>query len=78
MAGLNRWAITGKSMMKHEQLILEKLEEIKKEVKEIKEHMLDVDTLLDQEDMRAVEEAEKEFKEGKTISLEQLKKELGF
>ena len=64
--------------MKSEQLILEKLDEIKKEVRDIKEHMIGVDTILDQDDLKAIEEAEKEFKEGKTISLEQLKKELGF
>lgn len=64
-------------IMKSEQLILEKLEEIKKEVQEIKEHMIDIDTVLDQDDLKAIGDAEKEFKEGKTTSLEQLKKELG-
>ena len=64
--------------MESEQLILEKLEKIEKQVEDIREHMVDIDTILDQEDFQAIEEAEKEFREGKTISLEQLKKELGF
>ena len=43
--------------MKSEQLILEKLDEIKKEVRDIKEHMIGVDTILDQDDLKAIEEA---------------------
>ena len=58
--------------------ILEKLARLEKEVGEIREHMTDVDTVLDQDDLKVIEQAEKEFREGKTISLEQLKKELGF
>ena len=64
--------------MREEQLIIQKLEKIEKQVEDIREHMVDIDTILDQEDFQAIEEAEKEFREGKTISLEQLKKELGF
>ncbi|MEK6903296.1 MAG: hypothetical protein AABW64_01450 [Nanoarchaeota archaeon] len=63
--------------MNGEQLILEKLEEIKKDVQEIKEHMIDVDAILDQEDLKAIDEAENDLKEGRTITLWQLKKELG-
>lgn len=63
--------------MNSEQLILEELKVIRKEVEEIKEHMIDVDTILDQGDLKAIEEAERELKEGRTIPLEQLKKELG-
>ena len=64
--------------MQTERVILEKLGEIERQVKEIKEHMIDVDTILDQDDVRAIEEAEKDLREGKTTSLKQLKKELGF
>lgn len=62
--------------MKSEQIILQKLEKIERDVEEIKEHMVNVDTILDQEDMIAIEEAERDLKEGKTITLEQLKKEM--
>ena len=66
------------SRMQTERVILEKLGEIERQVKEIKEHMIDVDTILDQDDVKSIEEAEKDLREGKTTSLEQLKKELGF
>ena len=62
--------------MKNEQLILEKLEEIKKDVEEIKEHMVDVDTILTTEEERRIEESIRDLKEGKTTSLENFEKEV--
>ena len=65
-------------MTNESKLILEELKEIKQEIVYIKEHMVDVDTILDEDDKQAIEQAEKDLKEGKTIPLEQLKKEMGF
>ena len=59
------------------EIILKKLDEIKLELDFIKEHMVDVDTILTDEDREALEKAEREFREGKAISHEKLKKELG-
>jgi len=56
--------------------ILNELKEIKKDLKFIKSHMVDRDTVLDEDDKIAIREARKELKEGKTISHEDLKKEL--
>ncbi len=64
-------------MVNGSKLILEELKEIKQEIGFIREHMIDADSILDLEDKKAIEEAEKDFKEGKTKSLEQLKKEMG-
>jgi len=51
--------------------------ELKNEVKFIKKHMFDPDTIMTIEEEERYERAMKEHKEGKTISLEDLKKELG-
>ncbi len=56
--------------------ILEKLEEIKTELDDLKERMVDPDAVLDEEDIIAIYESEKEEKEGKLTSLEEFKKEL--
>ena len=58
-------------------LILEKLDLIKSELDYIKEHMVDADSILSEDDREALEQARKEHAEGKTKSLKQLKKELG-
>ena len=58
--------------MKGEQLILEKLEKIEKEVGEIKEHMVDVDTILTAEERIMINESIKHEKDGKLISLEDI------
>ena len=55
-------------------VILEKLDSIQSELNYIKEHMVDVDTILSSEDKIAVKEARKEFKQGKTVSLAEVKK----
>lgn len=49
---------------------------IRREVQFIKEHMFDPDTIMTIEEEERYERAMQELKEGKTISLEDLKKEL--
>ncbi len=49
---------------------------LRKEVQFIKIHMFDPDTIMTTEEEERFERAMKEYKEGKTISLENLKKEL--
>ena len=49
---------------------------LRKEVQFIKTHMFDPDTIMTTEEEERFERAMKEYKEGKTISLEDLKKEL--
>ena len=61
--------------MENKELIINKLDILKQEIDFIKEHIVDV--TLTQEDINSLNEAEKEFKEGKTTSLNDLKKELG-
>jgi len=58
--------------MKSEQLILEELKIIRKEVEEIKEHMVDVDTILTTEEKIMLDESIKREKEGKLVSLEEI------
>ncbi|MBI3035335.1 hypothetical protein HYY71_03355 [Candidatus Woesearchaeota archaeon] len=53
------------------------LMEIKQDLKYIKEHMVDVDSILTEGDRVAINDARKELKEEKTTSLSDLKKELG-
>ena len=62
--------------MEDKGLIMEKLNDIKSELDYIKRHMVDIDTILTEDDKKALEEAREEFKKGKTTSLEGLKKEL--
>ena len=61
--------------MGNEELIINKLDSLKQEIDFVKEHIIDV--TLTQDDISSLNEAEKEFKEGKTTSLKDLKKELG-
>ena len=65
------------SMANEKNILLEELKDIKKEIVYIKEHMIDVDSLLDESDHQALKEAEDDVKAGRTLSLEQVKKELG-
>jgi len=62
--------------MENERVIMNKLDVIKAELDYIKKRIIDEDTIMDEEDYRALEEARKEFKEGRTTSLEDLKKEM--
>ncbi len=53
------------------------LKEIRKELYFIKEHMAYRDVVLSKEEEKILEQSLKEYKEGKTTRLEDLKKELG-
>jgi len=57
-------------------LILDEIKEIKKELVYIKEYMIDVDSILTGGEVILLIEAEKEFGDGETIKLEDLKREL--
>ncbi|MBS3075458.1 hypothetical protein J4429_03270 [Candidatus Pacearchaeota archaeon] len=57
--------------------ILKRLSNIETRMNIIVEHVVDDDRVLSEDDLLAIEEAEKEYKEGRTMSHEQLKKELG-
>jgi len=69
--GLNR-LLFYKGIMEDGQLILEKLEKIEREVVEIKEHMIDVDTILTAEERIMINDSLKHEKEGKLVSLEDI------
>lgn len=64
--------------MKTEEVILEKLENIEKELKTVKEHMVDIDSILTEEDYQDIIFYREEKKKGKLVSHSQLKKELEF
>ena len=55
-------------------MILKEIGELKKEIAYIKEHMIDMDRLLTDEEIIMLKEAEKEFVEGKTIKLEDIER----
>lgn len=57
--------------------IMVDLKSIKQELDYIKEHMVDRDMFLDQEEMQLLQESFKDKKEGKLISHEELERELG-
>jgi len=63
--------------MESEQLIFEKLEKIEKQVEVISEHMIDIDSIMTEEDYEALLSYREEKQDGKLISHEQVKKELG-
>ena len=62
--------------MQHEKLILQKLNSIEVNIKEIKEHMIDVNSIMTEEDYQALVEYRKEKLSNNLISHEQLKEEL--
>ena len=57
--------------------ILERLAKIQTDVDFIKANMVDPDCILDEDDIKSLEKAEEEYRNGETISHEELKKELG-
>lgn len=57
--------------------ILKRLSKIEARVNIIVERVVEDDKALTEEDILAIKKVEEEYKEGKTISHEQLKKELG-
>lgn len=58
--------------------VAEELKEIRKDLDFIKEHMVDIDSIMTEDDYEALQNYRKEKKEGKLISHEQLVKELGW
>jgi len=58
------------------QTIQQELKAIKTDLDYLKEHMVDVDSILTEDDFEALKKAEKERAEGKTITLKELKKQL--
>ena len=63
--------------MTENQQIIQELNNLKKEVKQIKERMVDIDSILTEDDYEALLTYRKEKKAGKLVSHDQLKKELG-
>ncbi len=59
------------------QQILDKLTRLEKEVIDIKEHMVDVDSILSEDDFKALLDYRRDKSEGKMIAHDQLKRELG-
>ena len=57
---------------------MKELKEIKKEIKYIKEHMVDVDFFLSHEEEKILEKSMKEFEEGKAVKLEDFERKWGF
>jgi len=54
--------------------IIEELKMIRRDLEYIKRHMIDVDTILTIDEERRLEESIEEYKEGKTIKLEDFEK----
>ena len=63
--------------MADSKLILQKLDRMEKKITIIQEHMVDVDSIMTEDDYKALLEFRKEKAKGKLISHEKLKKELG-
>ena len=63
--------------MKSEQQILEKLTKIEKEVEVIREHMVDADSIMTEDDYHALLAYRKEKESGALTPHAQMKKELG-
>ena len=59
-----------------EKEIWEELKVIRRELGYIKEHMVDVDTVLTREEERILDESLREFDEGEATKLEDFEKEL--
>ncbi len=58
-------------------VIYKNIKELRKEVAEIREHMVDIDCILTEDDLKALEEYRLEKSEGRLTTHEDLKKELG-
>ncbi len=57
--------------------ILKRLMKLQADMEYLKSNMVDLDCILTHEEENRLEESLEEFRQGKTISHEQLKKELG-
>jgi len=64
-------------MVNETKLILQKLEKIEKDVEQIRDHMVDSDAIMTEEDYESLLKYRKEKSEGKLVSHNELKKELG-
>ena len=58
-------------------MIYKDLEFVKRELMEIKGHMVDIDSIMTEDDYKALQEYNIEKSEGKLTSHEELKNELG-
>ena len=58
------------------QAVMAELKSIKKDLAFIKKHVIDPDTILTSEERARLEESLKEYKEGKTVSIEEFEKEM--
>jgi hypothetical protein len=58
-----------------ERELIRELKAIRKDLAYIKEHMVDIDAILTPKEEEILEEGIKEFKEGKTIKLEDLERD---
>ncbi|MBI2232688.1 MAG: hypothetical protein HYU56_02105 [Candidatus Aenigmarchaeota archaeon] len=56
-------------MADNDKQILKELKEIRTDIGYIKEHMIDTDMILTDDDIKSIKEAEKDLKEGKTKRL---------
>jgi hypothetical protein len=59
------------------ELLHKDLEIVKKELREIKKHMADIDSIMTEDDYKALQEYNTEKSEGKLTSHDELKRELG-
>lgn len=59
------------------EIIHKDLEFVKSELTEIKKHMVDIDSIMTEDDYKALQEYNLKKSEGKLTSHEELKKELG-
>jgi hypothetical protein len=60
-----------------EERVIRELDSIKEQLTEIREHMVDIDCILTDEERKLVDESYENQKKGKMISLSEFKKELG-
>jgi hypothetical protein len=58
------------------EIIINELKAIRKDLNFIKEHMVDVDSIMTEQDYESLQDYRKEKKEGKLVSHEELVKEL--
>lgn len=56
--------------------VIQKLDVIKTELDYIKEHMVDIDTILTPEEEARLDESLRDFKQGKTTSLQDFEREM--
>ena len=55
--------------------VLAELKAIREDVEYIKEHMLDIDTILTTEEERILKESLEEYRRGETVTLDDLERE---